>query len=193
MKQKRKRVAPKEVNIFSFIKESRKYFYIILAIFILSLLIGYFFPFFGTDYILNLIKNLADKTSGMSFLQLLLYIIKNNITTAFTGMILGILFGIFPLFVTIFNGYVLGFVMSKAAFISGWSVIFKLVPHGIFEIPALVISLGLGLRIGLAIFSRKENGFSYVLFNSLKTFLFIIVPLLLIAGVIETLLIFFLG
>ena len=42
-----------------------------------------------------------------------------------------------------FNGYVIGFILEKSVLIDGLGVLWKLVPHGIFELPAIFISFGL--------------------------------------------------
>ena len=72
----------------------------------------------------------------------------------------------------------------------GINVLFRLVPHGIFELPSFIISLGLGLRLGLYLFLKKRGEtFSGNLENVLRVFIFVILPLLLIAAFIETMLI----
>ncbi len=166
----------------------------ILAVFLLFLfssLLGYFFPVFFKEYIQNFISQLIEKTEGMGFLQLFFYILKNNITTSFFGMLFGIFF-LIPLILTFFNGYVIGFVSKMVVGVGGFSVLLRLLPHGIFELPALFVSLGLGLNLGLSLFSKKES-LKNNLESSLKVFLFVVIPLLVVAGLIETSLIFFLG
>jgi stage II sporulation protein M len=67
----------------------------------------------------------------------------------------------------------------------------KLLPHGIFELPAIILALAFGLRTGMFIFSKKpELEFRYRIKNALRVFVFVIVPLLVIAAIIETSLIF---
>lgn len=182
------------VRCWKYIKESKIYFLIILTLFLFSLLIGYFLPVFFQELIKNLIEDLVKKTAGMDFYQLLLFILKNNITTAFFGLLLGIILGFFPIMLAIMNGYVLGFIFGKTAKVYGFSVLFRLLPHGIFELPALVLSLGLGLKLASFIFAKnKKEQLKYDLENSLRVFIYVILPLLIVAGVIETALIFVLG
>jgi stage II sporulation protein M len=179
---------------WSYIKESRNYFYIILVIFLVSVLVGFFFPVFFKDLINQLMQTLTERTKGMGFLQLFSFILQNNATTAFTGLILGLAFGLFPLVLTIINGYVLGYVSGKVSGAEGVGVLFRLLPHGIFELPALIISLGLGLKLGMFLFSknpRKQQAYNFE--NSMKVFLFVIIPLLIIAAFIEAGLIILLG
>jgi len=181
-------------KIWGYLKKNKIYFLIILVLFIISILIGFLFPVFFVEFIKKFILELADKTKNMNFFQLLIFILENNLTTAFFGMLLGVFFGIFPLLLVIFNGYVLGFVSNKTVGLLGFNVLFKLIPHGIFELPALVLSLGLGLKLGMFIFSKNKKKYLYENFeNSLRIFIYVILPLLIIAGIIETGLIFVLG
>tara|TARA_Y100000034_G_C6716675_1_gene316852 strand:- start:368 stop:697 length:330 start_codon:yes stop_codon:yes gene_type:complete len=109
-------------------------------------------------------------------------------------MALGIFLGIFSFLILIVNGYVLGFVASKSVAVEGILVLWRLLPHGIFEIPAVMISAGLGLKLGAYLFVKHKKGdFKQWLLNSLRVFLFIVVPLLIIAAIIEGILIIFLS
>jgi len=61
-------------------------------------------------------------------------------------------------------------------------------------LPALFISLGLGLRIGTFIFEKdKIKTLKIYLIKSIKVFFFVIIPLLVIAAVIEGSLISLMG
>ncbi|MBI2124270.1 stage II sporulation protein M [Candidatus Pacearchaeota archaeon] len=177
---------------FVFLGESKAYIVTIALIFILSALAGLLSPFFVPDLMLNAIKELVEKTEGMSPPQLFVFIFQNNITNIFFGMLLGIVLGIFPVVITLFNGYFTGFVAGKAADASGYIILLKLIPHGIFELPALVIAMAVGARFGMFLFTKnKKENFLYCLENLLRIFLFIILPLLLTAAIIETGAIFF--
>lgn len=134
---------------WKFLRECKIHILIIVLLFLASILLGFLFPIFFVDFIKKFTEEIIKKTEGLDFFQLFLFISKNNITTALIGVIAGIIFGIIPLFYAFFNGYVLGFVMNKSVSVLGIGVLWRLVPHGIFELPALVLSLGLGLKIGL--------------------------------------------
>jgi|WetSurMetagenome_2_1015567.scaffolds.fasta_scaffold112749_2 stage II sporulation protein M len=181
---------------WKFIKESRNYFFIVSAIFLVFVVIGFFFPIFFIDYINQFIKQIVAQTNGMNSIQLFIFILQNNVSAAFLGLVLGFFLGVMPIFYAAFNGYLIGFVANKVVAVSGGLVLLKLFPHGIFEIPALILSLGLGLRFGMFIFRKKgkrKKDFLYSLENSLRVFLYVIIPLLLIAAIIETGLIILFG
>jgi len=173
---------------WNYIKESKKFIYFIIALFFVFTMAGFFIslPQSIIEQILNFIKELLEKTKGMNQIQLIKFIFFNNLQSSFFGMIFGALFGIFSVLATIANGYLLGFVFSLTSSEQGFSVLWKLLPHGIFELPAIFISLGLGLKLGTFVFQEdKKKSFKKYLFNSLKVFLFIVIPLLIIAAIIE--------
>jgi len=161
----------------------------------LSVLIGALIPApeILEQQILKFIENLLSKTEGMSHLELINFIFINNLQSSFLGMIFGIFLGIFSAIVCGVNGYILGFVIARSVQISSIFVIWRLFPHGIFELPALFLSLGLGLKLGTFIFQKnKLLSLRNYLRESLRVFLFIVIPLLILAALIEGSFIFFL-
>jgi stage II sporulation protein M len=180
---------------WNYLKESKKFIYLATGIFFLFLLIGFFIPTpqFIYDEIIKFIRELMNQTQDMSQLDMIGFIISNNVQTTFLNIIFGAFFGIFPLIDAVANGYVLGFVSSISVNNSGLLSLWKILPHGIFELPAVFISFGLGLKTGMFIFHKdKIKTLKNYFINSLKVFLLIIVPLLIIAGIIEGTLIFLL-
>ncbi len=177
-----------------YLKESKNFIYTIIIVFFIFALIGFFIPVQDSlkNQILEFLKELLEKTQRMSQIELIKFIFLNNLQSSFYGMIFGVLVGLFPVISTIANGYVLGFVALMSVENGGISTLWKLFPHGIFELPAVFISLGLGLKFGTFILQkRKLESFKKYLVNSLRVFLLIVIPLLAIAGIIEGSLIFF--
>ncbi|MDO8460459.1 MAG: stage II sporulation protein M [Nanoarchaeota archaeon] len=179
----------------SYLKESISYFYVVIILFILSVLFGYFYAIHLT-FLDNFLKQLIEKTQGLNPLEMIFFILQNNIQSTLYGLILGILLGIPTVLNIIMNGAVLGYVLNKVISLEGYSIIWRLFPHGIFEIPAVFIALGLGLKLGATIFSKKADKPKELkrrFYNSINVFLMIVIPLLIIAAIIEALLIFYLG
>ena len=177
----------------SYTKTSKNFIYAVSAVFVLFVLIGYFIPApaFVEEIISKFIEELIKMTEGMSWADLTKFILSNNLKSSFLGMALGIVFGIFSVMTALVNGYVLGFVASKVASAEGIAVLWKLLPHGVFELPALLISMGLGLRLGTFIFKKKKlKTFKEFSVQSLRAFIFVVLPLLVIAALIEATLIF---
>jgi stage II sporulation protein M len=175
---------------WKFIKESRKFIYIIIAIFFVFAFIGFFVPVpdYISSEIMKLLEELIKKTEGMSTFELIRFIFSNNLLNSFIAMTLGIFVGVFPVLFAIFNGYVLGFVAFLAVNAEGPATLLRLFPHGIFELPAVFIALGLGLRTGLFFInssSKKIKNFKYYLYEIIRVLFFVIIPLLIIAAIIE--------
>ena len=178
---------------WNFIKESKNFIYATILIFFITFLFGFFvsLPELITNQILEFIQELLEKTRGMSQFELTRFIFLNNLQSSFVVLVFGMVLGIYPLMATIANGFILGFVASIAVSSEGFFILWRIFPHGIFELPAIFISFGLGLKIGTFIFQKKKfESFKKYFMNSLKVFLFIIISLLIIAAIIEGGLIF---
>jgi len=142
----------------SYIKETKKFIWFAFILFVLGSLAGILFPGLFEEQILKLIEEIIKKTDGLSRIGLMRFIIANNIETSFFAMILGVLFGLVPFTILLVNGYVLGFVINKTTGVEGLLILWRLFPHGIFEIPAVIISLALGFKIGsFLIFKVKKK------------------------------------
>ncbi|MFA5259318.1 MAG: stage II sporulation protein M [Candidatus Pacearchaeota archaeon] len=210
----------------TYLKKSKGYIWFSFILFLIIAFFGYFFPIFFKEEVMEIIKNLINQTSGLNGVELILFIINNNMTSSFYGLILGIIFGIIPLGVIVMNGYLLGFVANKSVASGGILILWKLFPHGIFEIPAVMISIGLGIKLGISLIKntmlfynpkiKKPALYSLMiasialtlvsfpiiliitlwnkplrtklflnLVESIRVFLLIVIPLLIIAGIIE--------
>ncbi len=194
-KQKEFDIKEQYKKSFAFLKESKIFIYSIVVLFFVFVLIGFFVP--APESVIDLIKEfieeLLKQTEGMSFSELVGFIIMNNLQTSFFGMIFGIVLGIFPLLLTMSNGYLLGFVSKLSVQTDGFLSLWRLLPHGIFELPAVFISLGLGMKIGSFLFQKKKlKSLKEYSLNSFKVFFFVVIPLLIIAGIIEGALMFLL-
>lgn len=188
-------IIKKQYNlVWKFLKSSRNYIWIIVALFLFSTFLGFFYPSLLQNFVNNLINQKVNQIRGMGFGQLFLFIFWNNLYAAFSGMLIGIAFGIFPVITCFLNGYVVGYVAGKTVERAGFGILWSFAPHGIFEVPALFISLALGLKIGMFLFRKsKKITFSGELENITRVFLLVVVPLLLIAAVIESGLIILIG
>lgn len=181
---------------WNYIKESREFIYSVALVFFIFAIIGFLFPPPGPilEKILALIEELLEKTQDMSQPELISFIFFNNLQSSFFGIVLGIFLGFIPILFAISNGYLLGFVAAIAVSEGGFLTLWRVFPHGIFELPAVFISLGLGVKLGSFIFQKNKSGsFKKYLFNSLRVFLLVVLPLLVVAAIIEGGLIFLVG
>ena len=90
----------------------------------------------------------------------------------------------------IFNGYLVGFVARMSVDAGGIGVLWKLFPHGIFELPAVIMSIGIGMKMGIDIFRKDKKQIARNFKEALRFLIFVVLPLLIIAGIIEGILIF---
>jgi stage II sporulation protein M len=181
---------------FSFLKSSRKYIYGVMILFLVFFLIGFFvsLPEEFSSMILEYLRELVQKTEGFGFFEMFAFIFLNNSLVGFFSIVFGVLFGVFPILSIISNGFILGYVSNMSVFVSGFSSLWRLLPHGIFELPAIFISFGLGIKLGSFIFYKNAlEKFKEYFLESFRVFVFIVLPLLFISGIIESLLIVFVG
>lgn len=127
----------------------------ILIWFIIGGLTPLFLPgvahFFIESIITFFKKILGDGGSALD-LSTVWIIFSQNARAMLIMLFLGIVVGIVPRLSTAFNFFIIGivFVLTlERNLLGGLLFILLLMPHGIFEISALVISAAFGLRLGL--------------------------------------------
>jgi stage II sporulation protein M len=113
-------------------------------------------------------------------IELLVFIFLKNASSAFFAIVFGFLFGLVPAFGAAFNGIAVGAVLNLNPL-----NFFKLLPHGIFELSAIFIAWGLGIWCAGGLFHSPP--ISFRIKRSLNIYLSIIVPLLIIAAIVEVL------
>ena len=94
--------------------------------------------------------------------QGILILFWHNLRAVLLVAIVGLALGVYPAFSMLFNGLIIGVVgvlsvenSSLATFLAG------ILPHGIFEIPALLLGAAIGLRLGLGpLVARKRSTFA---------------------------------
>jgi stage II sporulation protein M len=135
--------------------------------------------------------------------SLFIFIFFNNSIKAVLIIFLGIFLGILPIIFLMVNGMVLGYIVHHLA-VQGESmfdvIVMGLLPHGIIEIPAIIIACGFGLRLGTLVWisigernrEKRDNlGLQWrVFFKRVGPISFWIVVLLLVAAIIESTLTF---
>jgi stage II sporulation protein M len=188
VKKKKLNLKEEYSSCFKYLKDSKKFIFISIGIFCFFALIGFFIPTPALiyDMIINFIKEITEKTKNMSNAELIQFITLNNIKSTFFSIFFGLVFGILPIIGAISNGYILGFVALMSVEQQGILSLLSLIPHGIFEFPAIFISLGIGLKLGMLLFNKNySKNLKPELIKALRVFLLIILPLLIIAGIIE--------
>jgi stage II sporulation protein M len=120
--------------------------------------------------------------------MIFLFIVFNNVFKSFLWMVLGAIGGFPPLFFAVLNGFFLGnFSYSTSLEYSLAFTAAALIPHGIIEIPTILLSSAAGMALGYALINRlRGRGSLRAEFGrALRLFISKIVPLLIISAVIE--------
>ena len=163
------------------------------GIFFISLVLG---MLFGQDTIEGLMGQLGAilgplaSTGKLTILLFLIIFINNAIKTL--GIIfLGILLGLPTLLFIGLNGFILGGLGSALESVNGWRyVIASFVPHGVIEIPVILLAAAFGFTVGMESLKwliRRESQVKLQLSNGLKVYVRWILPGLAIAAIIEVL------
>lgn len=124
----------------------------------------------------EIVQSLIDKP----LFALIAAIFLRNGSAAALAIFGGTLFGLIPLAAILFNGVLLGSVVRLFPG-EAW----KLIPHGIFELPAMMVSWGLGLWTGQALMGRSLPRLRERLRTGFRIYLRMVLPLLALAAVIE--------
>lgn len=196
---KKKKKAKKKFDLkrayaesWKYLKTSRKFIYLAIGIFFFFVLIGAFVPVSESfsKQLMEMLREIVEKLEGKTTGGLILAIFWNNFKASFFSTFLGIFFGVIPFFMSLSNGYILGFVSEISVSQYGILSLGSLLPHGIFELPAIFISIGIGFRLGNYVFKKdKRKNLIKEIFEAFRVFLLIVVPLLVIAAIIEGILV----
>lgn len=171
----------------------KRYIQIITGVFIVSLLLGVMVSIQNPDISLKFLTTFKDSFGWMmnlSPLERMFEIFKNNARNSLIALVMGVLFGIVPLLVVSVNGLIIGMVSEIFAAQKGIAFLLAaILPHGIIELPLILISASIGLRLGHVMYlyvkgertNLKQEFKDGVLFYFTR-----IAPLLLVAAMIET-------
>ena len=169
----------------------RKYIAAAAGIFFISLVAGLAvaseIPGVSQNY-LEMFKQSLEWIKTLDPCLIMLVIFSNNALKAFAAVILGIGLGIVPLFFVAANGAILGMFTGIVSRQQGTLfVIAAILPHGIIEIPMLLLSVGIGFRLGYMMY-QSLKGISVDIKQEFKQgvmfFIKRIVPLLFVAAAI---------
>ena len=140
------------------------------------------------------LSNIPDPSESSSF-EMFTAIVYNNVLASFIFIVSGFLIGIPPLMFMAFNGLFVGYVSFNAAQVQGLGFVFAtILPHGVIEIPAIILCSSMGVGFGYKIIHKlmRRDGLQEYAVESMKVFIKRIIPLLVLAAGIETALIYFL-
>ncbi len=165
-----------------------------LSVFIFGFttVIGYFAAAVDPDLASNWTKELEllKWILNQPPLLIMMIIFLKNLLASAMAMLLGLGLGLIPVMVAISNGFLLGIVGHAAVQKAGMPFLLAgILPHGIIELPVVLISIAVGLRLGylLALTLAKEKAdLSDETRMAIHFLARYVTPLLFLAAAIET-------
>lgn len=132
----------------------------------------------------------AELFAGLPKPMLASAIFVNNGVKTFLVLVLGLLGGVLPVGFLLLNGYAIGWVLYLSIQSKGIvSSLLAIAPHGIFELPAVLLGASIGIFLGARavrrLFGKLEASLKSDFGRSLKFFWRVILPLLLLAAFVE--------
>lgn len=174
-------------NYMEALADLRRVRWLILAaaiIFIAGIAIGARHPSWSEGS-LSALKQFARQLSRENLFALVLAIFLRNSLVASVCVVSGPLLGVLPLLISVLNGLILGSALSYVDEAHRVTALLLLLPHGIFELPALFTACGIGLWQGITVFQKNATPLRERRSRSLRILFIVVIPLLLIAAIIE--------
>jgi len=185
--------------------DNKPFFWAASLLFLGGMLLGYWQSAALETMIKQLMGQLEEvvnriRENGGGPLATFWAIYSNNVVSALMMMAMGVFFGFFPVFGMLANGILLGYVFStyQTMGVNPWLVFAAgILPHGVFELTAVFLAAGFGMRlgglvlrsIGLVFQPGKANQVKDSWYDTLKQFpaaVLLVVVLLFVAGVVES-------
>ncbi len=113
-----------------------------------------------------------------------LAIFKRNLTATSLMVFTGLIHRIIPRFFVLTNGFLIGVVVFALSLYGQASLLWMIIPHGVFELPALFLAAAVGIALTTKADGKGISARYQALLKQRKVLLYII-GLLVIAGAIE--------
>lgn len=171
-----------------YVWELRYSFTVCLSLFFISLVGGFYLGGLLPTAVLEEVLGSMPEMEGWSLPMIFAFIIINNIYKSFVWMLLGVGLGVLPLIFVVFNGFFIGWISYTTSLERGFFfTVAALLPHGLVEIPAILLSMAAGLRLGVKLIRslRRRGSLKQELRKALSLYVFRIAPLLVLAAVLE--------
>ena len=166
-------------------------FLLATGLFIASLLIGLGEPLTQSREAVEELGRTIGPLLDRGPVALFILIFLNNSLKALGAMLLGVFFGLPPAILIVLNGYIVGVVVGLLVPEAGYgAVLAALLPHGVIEVPAMLLAVALGMSIGREAFRRLFRQDAHVFAQcryALRVSVRWVIPALLIAALVEVL------
>jgi len=175
----------------------KPYLLILTLIFAVSFLAGILAPSSIRQQMTEVFQAVVGNYRGLAGGMLYFNILVQNVMATIFVLISGVFVGIIPTFAISSNAFGLGVLYRQAAEVAGYSkAALKVLPYGVFEIPALLIAASYGLWLGVTVLRRMRGKESTLLRvnieHAFRRYFAVVFPLLIVAAAIETALILWL-
>jgi stage II sporulation protein M len=172
----------------------KPYILLLTLIFAASFLVGTVAPSSIRRQMTEMFQLVVGSYRGLAGGMLFFNILVQNVMASIFVLISGVVVGIIPAFAIGSNGFGLGVLYRQAAEVSGYSkAALKVLPYGVFEIPALLIAASYGLWLGVMVVRRMRGKevppLGSQIEHAFRRYFAVVFPLLVIAAAIETALI----
>lgn len=172
----------------------RPYLLVLTLIFAASFLAGTAAPAPIRNEATKAFQLVADSYRELAGGTLFFFILFHNVFASILILVSGVLLGIIPVLSTGSNGFFLGVLYRQAAEVAGYTKAgMGVLPHGVFEIPALLLSASYGLWLGGVVVrrmrGRESSPLVFHMAHAFRRYLAVVFPLLIVAAAIETALI----
>ena len=164
------------------------------ALFFAAFLTGFLAPIPEKMDLFGTLMDSFEPFLALSPWKMFFVILLNNSAKSFAILLSGILFGLVPLIAVSVNGYVLGvaflFTSGEVGYVQAAKTV---LPHGVLEIPAIILTSAYGLWLGVTfakrIRQRDMAGFGDQVRHAIRMYFMVAFPLFILAAAVETILI----
>ncbi len=176
----------------AYLKSIRVFIGISVLIFAATIVMGYYAAQMNSDLAASMLKEfgMLKWITQLPLPLIMVIIFLKNLLSCIMSVLLGLGLAIVPLLVDTSNGFLLGVVLYNVLHKEGLLYFLAgVVPHGIIELPTVLMSIGIGFRLGyllaLTFFGEKAN-LSEEVKIAIHFLIRWVTPLLLLAAAIET-------
>lgn len=140
----------------AYLRSIRGYILLSVLLFAGSAILGFVAASRDPQLVAIYIEEIGSKIGwilGLSPPMMMGFIFLNNLFASTIAMLLGIGFGIVPALAAVLNGVVLGVIGYHAIETIGvMYLVAAILPHGIIELPTVLVCIGVGFRLGHLLF-----------------------------------------
>lgn len=165
---------------------------ITLLLFFTTLTVGWFGasqnPQVGDDLMKLFEKEVTNQMDSKDSFDIFTKLFANNLEACLLLFLGGASFGILTIFIMSLNGIVIGAIMETIS--KDHSALFvaaALIPHGIFEIPAFILSGALGILLAQVLIAEwyGSGNAAHAATAYGRLFLVVVLPLIFVAAAVE--------